>query len=343
MTPTGETVLAFRLSNESGASVEILTYGGIVRSLCVPALAGSAADVVLGFDQLEPYLKGHPYFGAIVGRIAGRVSGGRLLAGGRPWSVACNDPPNHLHGGKRGFDKRVWIPEVLHRDDGAPSLRLRHFSPDGEEGYPGNLEVAVTYTLAADNSLIFETEASADQETPLSLAQHSYFNLAGEGSGGVQGHEVRIFAGDFVPTDDAMTLLDRRERVWGTSADLKRQRPLGEVLPQLARSHGDLYLLRAPEEQPPVLPTLAATVFEPRSGRILVVSTTETCLQFYTGSGLDGTLVGKAGRPYGRHAGLCLECEGYPNATTVPGFGDILVRPGTPQRRTTVYQFPRPA
>ena len=337
--PSGDVVEAYTLSNDAGASAEILTLGGIVRTLCVPDREGRVSDVVLGFKDLGAYLAGHPYFGAVVGRIAGRVSGGNLSIDGRPYALACNDGPNHLHGGRCGFDKRLWTAAPVPGCRGGSTLRLSYSSPDGEEGYPGGIRVSVTYTMTAANEFVFETEALSDQATPLSLAQHSYFNIAGEGSGPVLGHEVQILSGEYVPADGLLTLSDRRERVSGRGVDLTRPRLLGEALPGLPKAHGDLYLLRSPGEAPPRVPSLAARVTEARSGRVLEVLTDESCLQLYTGVALDGRLVGKSGRPYGPHAGLCLECQGYPNASGVGGFGDILVRPGRPQRRRTVYAF----
>jgi len=337
--PSGETVEAHTLANDSGASVEILTYGGIVRSLRVPDREGRIDDVVLGFDRLEEYLAGHPYFGAIVGRIAGRVSGGRISIDGHNCALECNDGPNHLHGGRRGFDKRLWTAAPVRRRDGASLLRLSYRSPGGEEGYPGGVEVTAVYTLTATNEFIFETEAAADRATPVCLTHHSYFNLAGEGSGPVLGHEIRILAEEYVPTDGALTLLDHRERVRGTGADFTRARLLQDALPGLEGAHGDHYLLRANGAAAPREPTLAARVAEARTGRVLEVLTDDSSLQFYTGVALDSSMVGKSGRPYGPHAGLCLECQGYPNASSLVGFGDILVRPGRPQRRRTLYAF----
>lgn len=337
--PSGETVEAYTLANAAGASVQVLTYGGIVTSLRMPDRLGRLDDVVLGFDRLGPYLAGHPYFGAIVGRIAGRVSGGRLSVAGRDYALACNDRSNHLHGGHTGLDKRLWRANPAARRDGADSLRLTYRSPDGEEGYPGNIELAVTYTLTAACELIIDTVANADRSTPLSLAHHSYFNLAGEGSGSVAGHELQILAEACVPTDEAMTLSGRREALTGRPGDFTRPLRLGEAMPQLFQAHGDLYHLRAPFAMPPAAPTLAARVAEPQSGRVLEVSTDESCLQFYTGASLDGTLVGKSRRAYGPHAGLCLECQGYPDGASRPEFGDILLRPGVPQHRRTIYAF----
>lgn len=327
------------LASGTGASVEILNYGGIVRVLRVPDRNGRMADVVLGFDRLEPYLKRHPYFGAIIGRIAGRVSGGRLVIEGHEYLLARNDRGNHLHGGRVGLDQRLWQATPVSRPDGADSLRLTYRSPDGEEGYPATLDLAVTYTFTADQALIVETETKADRPTPACLAHHSYFNLGGEGSGSVADHEIQIVADACVPTDAAMTLSGRRESVAGSARDFRRPRLLGPVLPQLFEAHGDFYLLRAPAATAPAQPVFAARVVHATSGRTLDVSTNNPCLQFYTGSALDGTLTGKSGRVYGPHAGLCLECQGYPDGTSKPEFSDILVRPNFPQRRCTRYAF----
>ena len=310
-----------------------------MTSLRIPDSRGRIEDLVLGFNELGPYAAGHPHFGAIIGRIAGRVTGGRLWVEGQVYPLACNDRTNHLHGGWVGLDKRIWKAQPLSRADGDPSLRLSYSSPDGEEGYPGSVDIRVTYTLTSKGAFIVETEASSDRPTPVSLAHHSYFNLAGEGSGDVLGHDVQILAEEYVPTGDALTLSDRREQVGGSGADFRLPRRVKDALAELSGAHGDNYLLRGPGAPRPQGPTLAARVTENRSGRVLEVYTDESCLQFYTGVALDGTLTGKSGRPYGRHAGLCLECQGYPNATSVDTFGDILVRPDAPQRRLTIYAF----
>jgi len=336
---SGETVEAHALTNAAGASAQVLTYGGIVTSLCMPDRLGRMADVVLGYGSLGDYVDGTAYLGAIVGRVAGRVTGGLIPLEGGTLALAQNDGANHLHGGRRGLDRRVWGAKPRSLDDGSASLELTYTSPDGEEGYPGTVEIAVTYTLTAGNALVVESEASSDRATPLSLAHHSYFNLAGEGSGDIRGHELQVLADDFVPAGAGMALSDRRVPVAGRGADFRRARRIGEALPSLTKAHGDLYLLRAAGAPRPESPALAARVHERASGRVLEVFTDEDCLQFYTGVSLDGARPGKSGRPYGPHAGLCLECHGYPNATGRPGFGDILVVPGRPQRRRTVYAF----
>ena len=334
--PTGESVEKYTLTNFAGASLEVITYGGIVTALHVPDREGRMADVVLGFDNLDAYVAGHPYFGAIIGRIAGRVSGGLLTGNSQTYQLVCNQAPNHLHGGDVGFDKRVWAAEPVSRPDRADSLRLTYHSPDGEEGYPGNLDVAITYTLTANNEFIIESEATSDQVTPLSLANHSYFNLAGEGSGTIEDHTVQIFAEACVMTDDDMTISGQRQPVARTASDFREARRMGDALPHLFKSHGENYLLR-PSASKSV--TRIARVVDTSSGRTLEVSTNDCCLQFYTGVSLEGDLIGKSGRIYPQHGALCLECQGYPDGGSHPELGDILVQPGSTQRRTTIYAF----
>jgi len=334
--PDGKTVEVYTLANASGFSFQVITYGATVTSLRVPDRQGRLADVVLGFNTLADYLAPHPYFGALAGRVAGRVSGARFVLDGEEYKLAANDPPNHLHGGWTGFDRRLWSVAASN----ASSLRLTYCSPDGEEGYPGTVNVSVTYTATNDNALIMETEATTDRATPFNPTQHSYFNLAGEGSGTVAGHELQIHSETCAPTDEHMGLLGRYETVSGRGNDFRQPRRLADALPHLHKAHGDLYFLPRPEfGKNSATPRLAARVYEPVSGRMLTVSTTEDCLQFYTGVSLDGTLRGKSGQPYGAHAGLCLECEGYPDGANTPALGDIILRPGHPLRQTTIYAF----
>src|SRR5215469_9236772 len=319
--PDGREIEEFHFQNSHGLSAKVITYGGIITQLNVPDKRGKLADVVLGFDNLAQYLAGHPYFGCITGRVAGRLTRGTFSLDGRSYTLAINDPPNHLHGGNVGFDKRVWKPEVT--GNGAESkLRLSYFSPDGEEGYPGNATTQVTYSLSDQNEFVVDYEASADRATPLNLTSHSYFNLAGEGNGSVEDHELQIFADQYAPTDDSMTHLDVRKAVAGAGNDFSRPRQLGDMIPNLWKRHGDNYFVRGDARLKPV-----ATLTDPKSGRKMEIFSTAPCVQFYTGVSLDGTLQGKSGQPYTRHAGLCLECQGYPNGIKAPALGDIVLRP----------------
>ncbi len=329
--PEGGSVERYEASNGAGMSVGILTYGGIVQSLCVPDGTGRVSDVVLGFDALGDYLRGHPHFGAITGRVAGRITGGKFCIGDRDYALALNNGSNHLHGGFTGLDKRLWQA----KPEGA-KLVLRYRSPDGEEGYPGAVDLTVAYVLTGENELVITSEAVADQPTPVSLTNHSYFNLAGEGSGSVENHTVQILADEYVPTDEELTLSGRRENVEGRPNDLRHPRRLGDILHGLHLRHGDNYLL------PPAADgglREVARVSEPSSRRDLVVSSDEDCLQFYTGVFLDGSFTGKSGVPYRAHAGLCLECQGYPDGVMFPEFGPVLTVPEHPRHRTTVYRF----
>ena len=334
--PTGEEIHTYTLQSAGGLRARVITLGGIITHLFVPNRHGQLDDVVLGFDQLASYLVPHPFFGAIAGRVAGRISGGRFAIDGSTYKLECNDPPNHLHGGSNGFDKRVWDAAPVQREDGVASLRLSRVSPDREAGYPGKVSVSVTYTVTADNRLVVDVEATADRATPLSLTQHSYFNLAGEGSGTVGEHELQIFSSHVAGIDPAFTLVGRKQPVAGQPADLREPQRLGDVIPNLFDQHGDLYFI-----EPIQASKLrsAARLTEPVSGRMLTVNTTEDCLQFYTGVRLDGTLIGKSGRPYRQFGGLCLECEGYPDGANVPELGDIVLRPGQSRRQTTEYAF----
>jgi len=338
--PGGESIEAWTLWGSGGLEVEVINYGATITRLLAPDRNGRLADVVLGFRDLDSYLAGGACFGAIVGRVAGRITGGRFNLEGKTYQLALNDFPNHIHGGVQGFDKKVWTAIGSERQNGAPSLRLSYVSPDGEEGYPGKVEVAVTYTVTDSNILLVETEAVTDQPTPFSLTQHSYFNLAGEAAGSIADHELQIHSDEFVFTDERMTLLGRTGSVAGRSCDFRQSRRLGDAMPLLFQNHGDLYCVhREAWNNSGPRPVPIVRLVEPASGRVLEVSTTETHMQFYTGKALDGSLIGKSGVPYARHAGLCLECEGYPDGANTPGLGNIILRPGRTWRATTMYAF----
>lgn len=309
--------------------------GGIVTRMLVPGRDGLSADVVLGFDELQSYVAGRQYFGAITGRVAGRISGAAFTLDGRIYQLADNDAPNHLHGGVCGLDKRVWRARSVTRPDGAPSLRLNYFSPDAEEGYPGNVDIGVTYTVTHDNTFLIETEAISDQLTPLNLTHHSYFNLGGESHSPVADHLLTIFADEYAPAGEHMTLQGRLEPV-GSGNDFRSPRRLGEMIPLLFQQHGDLYALR--EGQAGEM-KVAVHCEDPISGRAMTVSTTNNYLQLYTGRFLDGSHIGKSGIAYGPFGGVCFECQGYPDAADVRLRNDILLQPGQAQRHATAYAF----
>lgn len=343
--PTGQPVEAWTLTGRGGLAIDVITLGGIVTRMLVPGRDGLCADVVLGFDELESYIAGHPYFGAITGRVAGRIAGAAFTLDDRIYKLADNDGPNHLHGGICGFDKRIWSAMPVTRPDDAPSLRLRYYSPDAEEGYPGNIDIGVTYTIAHDNTFLIETEAISDQVTLLNLTHHSYFNLGGESLSSIADHHLTIFADQFVPAGEHMRLQGRLEPV-GPGNDFRYPRRLGKTIPLLFQQHGDLYALR--EGQTGEM-KLAAHCEHPASGRVMTVSTTNNYLQLYTGRWLDGSYIGKSGVAYGPFAGLCLECEGYADAADTRLCNEILLQPGQVQRHATAYAFsvsteePKPA
>lgn len=338
--PGGETVEAWTLKSPGGLELEAITYGGIVTRLLVPDREGHLADVVLGFSDLGSYLAGHPYFGAITGRVAGRITGARFDLEGKTYNLARNDPPNHLHGGLSGFDKKIWTATPMDAPDGGCSVRFDYRSPDGEEGYPGTVDISVTYTLTSRNTFVIGTEAITDTPTPFNITHHSYFNLAGEASGSIADHALRIDADQYVVTDEHMTLLGRYASVVGQSNDFRGGQRLGAAIPQLFRNHGDLYRIRRPSADHPrheLVPT--ARLVDSGSGRALDISTTESHLQLYTSAALDGSLVGKSGVPYVRHAAVCLECHGYPDGANATSFCDNILRPELPHRHTTMYAF----
>lgn len=330
--PGGEDVELHTLHGGAGASLSFMTYGGIVTSLCVPDRVGRIADVVLGFDNLDSYVAGHPFFGAVTGRVAGRIPGARFTLEGKTCRLVQNDGPNHLHGGLRGLDKRMWKAEPNVRADGADSVRLTYHSPDGEEGYPGNAFFCLDYTLTQDNVFILESEVTTDRLTPVCLTHHSYFNLAGEGS--IFDHELTVHADRALVVDELLTPLGRSKSVAGTTADFSSPRRLGDAIPDLFARHGDCYVLPGGESL-----HLAARLDDPASGRTLSVSTNEHCLQLYTAAYLECLHPGKSGHPYLPFAGCCLECQGYSAGVEFPEFGSILVEPGQPQRRVTHYAF----
>ena len=327
-TSAGEDVHAYTLTNANGLRMRVLTLGGIVTHLEVPDRDGRLDDITLGLPTLEAYLAGHPYFGALVGRVAGRLPGGKFFAEGREVQLPTNDGDNHLHGGVHALDKKVWTAEPV----GENALRLRYRSPDGEEGYPGNVDIAVTYTLNDDNEWVLAYEAVTDKATPFSMTNHAYFNLAGENAGSIADHLVQIHAERYVPADKDFTLLDRVEPV--NTNDFRTPRRMGDALDGLAGKHGDNYML---SDEPGVRPV--ARVEDPKTGRVLTVTSDAPVLQFYTGVNLTGDDIGKSGRPYLPFSALCLECQGYPAGVNDSPIGSIMLHPGERYRQRTVYAF----
>ena len=332
--PDGRAVHVWTLTGRSGFALEVLTYGGIVRRLMVPDRDGAVDDVVLGYQDLDTYLSDPFFMGATVGRIAGRVGQGRISVEGQSYTLPINDGPNHLHGGPEALNTKLWDATLIARENGAASLLLTYCSPHGEQGYPGTVQLKVLYTVTSDNEFIFETFAEADRPTPISLTHHGYFNLSGEGNGSVLEHQCQIQSPQRLACDDAMGLRNRFETVEGSAADMRQAVRLGDVIPELWQQHGDLYRIDGPD----CLKTVAR-VSDPESGRVLNVSSANPYLQTYFGGALHADMIGKFGQGYQPFGGFCLECQGYPEASNVAGFGDILVRPGDVQHHTTIYAF----
>jgi aldose 1-epimerase len=338
-TAAGEDVVLYTLRNGRGVQAEITNYGGIVVALRAPDRRGQVADVALGFDRLDQYLERHPYFGAIIGRYGNRIAGGRFSIDEVEYTLARNNGDNHLHGGVRGFDKAVWQADAAPAADGRIVLRYR--SRDGEEGYPGNLDTTVTYTLTEESELRIEYEATTDKPTVVNLTNHSYFNLAGHGVGDVLGHEVMIDADRFTPVDAGLIPTGELRPVEGTPFDFRTPTPIGARIDapdeqlKFGRGYDHNFVLNGTAGQL----RLVARVIEPASGRVLEVLTTEPGMQFYTGNFLDGSVRGKGGRPYPRRSGFCLETQHFPDSPNKPQFPSTLLRPGERYQTTTVYRL----
>jgi aldose 1-epimerase len=333
----------FTLTNRAGLTVEITNYGGIVTALRVPDREGRIDDIVLGFDSVDEYLGPHPYFGGIIGRYGNRIARGRFQLDGREYVLACNDGPNHLHGGARGFDRVFWSATTRSSVDGS-SLVLRRTSEDGEEGYPGTLACEVTYTLTDADEFRIDYAAITDRPTIANLTHHSYFNLAGRQRGDVLDHRLFIDSDAFLPVDDSLIPTGEMRPVIQTPFDLREPRPIGRRInaadPQLARGKGyDHNFCLNRRSGDPSTPRLAARVVEPRTGRVMEIVTTEPGLQVYTGGALDGSVVGKGGRVYGRHAGLCLETQHFPDSPNQTAFPSVRLEPGQVYRSVTLYRF----
>jgi aldose 1-epimerase len=339
-TKEGTAVDLYTLTNRNGMVVKIATYGGIVTELRVPDRDGKLGDVVLGFDNLDQYLAPNPYFGALVGRVGNRIAKGRFTLDGRQYALATNDNNvNHLHGGRKGFDKVVWKADPPASDGQGAHLTLHYLSPDGEEGYPGNLNATVVYTLNDQNELAIDYTATTDKATPVNLTNHSYFNLAGEGSGDILGHVLELEADAYTPVDATLIPTGRIEPVKGTVFDFTTPTAIGARIDQVPGAppggYDHNYVLRS---QNGAL-ALAARVYEPKTGRVLEISTTQPGIQFYTGNFLDGTITGKSGVPYKQHAAFCLETQHYPDSVNHPNFPSAIVRPGETYHQVTVHKF----
>jgi aldose 1-epimerase len=336
--PDGAPVDIFTLRNAGGIEARLCNYGGIIVSLKAPDRAGNLADVTLGYDDLEGYLAANPFFGTLVGRYANRIAKARFTLEGVTYALAANNGPNALHGGLKGFDKVLW---QVARSAAAPdpTLELSYLSKDGEEGYPGNLNVKAVYRLTADNTLRLDFTASTDKTTVVNLTQHAYFNLAGAGD--ILGHQVYIDADRFTPVDDTLIPTGELRPVAGTPLDFRRPTAIGARIElddeQLKRGNGydHNFVLNHPAGRLDVV----ARVSEPATGRVLELLTTEPGLQLYTGNFLDGSIRGKGGQVYRRRSGLCLEAQHFPDSPNQPAFPSTVLKPGQVYRNTIAFRL----
>ena len=331
--PDGTAVSLYTLTNANGMVAKITDFGAIVTELHVLDRAGRLADVVLGFDSLAPYLNAHPYFGALIGRYGNRIAAGSFSLDGATHQLDINDGTNHLHGGVGGFHRVLWSA----RPD-ADGLSLHHRSVDGDQGYPGTLDVSVRYELNDDNELVMRCQAVTDRATPVNLTQHSYFNLAGNGD--ILAHEMMIRADTFTPIDSALIPTGHIAPVAGTPFDFRSARPIGERIAEhdLQLQHGAGYDHNFVLDKLPGRMGLAARVHDPASGRVLELLTEEPGVQFYSGNFLDGSLAGK-GRTYGYRSGFCLEPQHFPDAPNQPTFPSTILRPGEQYMTESRFRF----
>jgi len=338
--PDGGKAMLFHLVSPSGMEMDVTNYGGIITRWTAPDRDGNYEDIVLGYDNLDGYLKETPYFGAIIGRYGNRIGAGRFALDGETYTLATNNDANHLHGGIVGFDKVLWGAEPFTEGD-TVGIVFTYTSPDGEEGYPGNLSVMVTYRLLPDNKVEFTYEAMTDKATPVNLTQHSYFNLAGPSSDTILDHELMITADRFTPIDSGLIPTGELQAVGGTPFDFTSATAIGSRIDaddeQIAFGLGydHNWVLNDGSDTM----KLAARVHEPTSGRIMEVHTEEPGLQFYAGNFLDGTITGKGGNVYEYRSGFCLETQHFPDSPNKPDFPSTILRPGDTYATRTVYAF----
>jgi len=335
-TPDGEEVTLYTLTNAHGLRATVIEYGAILVSLEVPDRDGKPADIALGFDDLDSYVKRNPLFGAVVGRYANRIAGARFKLDGAERHITANAGKNHIHGGgNKRFDKVVWKGSAYQSDTEA-GVRLNHASPDGEEGFPGNLNCTVTYSLTDDNELKIAYTATTDKPTIINLTNHSYFNLAGAGNGDVLDHEITINAPWYTPAGEGLIPTGEIHSVKDTPLDFTEPRRIGERIAQLTETRGydHNYVLNSSYGSA----VLAARVYEPTSGRLMEVYTTEPGMQLYTANGMRNVR-GKAGQVYGDHYGFCLETQHFPDSPNKPHFPSTVLRPGRKFESMTTFRF----
>ena len=340
-TADGRAVDLYTLTNRHGLAAKVMTYGAILTSLQAPDRNGRFDEVTLGLETLDDYLAGHPHLGAIAGRVANRIAAGRFTLDGVDYQLAVNRPPSHLHGGVNGFDKALWQ-RVEPAPGPAPgraaagsAVALTYLSPDGDQGYPGNLATTITYCVTDDNELRIEYEATADRATPINLTNHAYWNLGGAGSGDVLGHELQLAADHYLPVDEASIPTGEIRPVRGTPMDFTVAATIGARIDEVAPGYDLCFVLLTGSG---TAPARAATVHHPATGRTMHVHTTEPGVQLYTANFL-ADVKGRAGHVFGRHHGLCLECQHFPDSVNHHNFPTTILQPGQTYRQITVHHF----
>ncbi len=338
--PDGRQVELYTLRNNQGAAAKIINYGAIIVSLTMPDRTGKIEDIVLGFDRLDEYLKDNPYFGCIAGRFANRIAKGKFSIDGTEYQLTINNGANHLHGGLVGFDQVLWNAQPVLQES-ASGLKLSYHSPDGEQGYPGNLDVTVTYLLTDQNELEIDYLAKTDKPTICNLTHHSYFNLSGDPSGTILGHELMIAADGYTPVDEGLIPTGEIADVTGTPMDFRQPKRIGQDIEtdfaQLKFGGGYDHNWILNDFDGTV--KKAASLYDPASGRFMDIFTDQPGLQFYSGNFLDGSRTGKNQIGYPFRSGLCLEAQKFPDAPNKPHFPPVLLRPGETYRQKTIYRF----
>jgi len=337
-----DSIKLFTLKNENGMTVKVTNYGAIITSIVVPDRDGKMADVALGYNRVEDYINAvdKPYFGAVVGRYGNRIANGEFTLNGETYSLLKNNGANHLHGGAVGFDKVVWDADF---NPSKNTVSLRYVAKDKEEGYPGNLQLRVSYTLTNNNAIVVNYHATTDKATPINVTQHTYFNLKGEGQGTILDHELMLNAKKFTPVDESLIPTGKMPRVMGTPFDFTTAKAIGRDIGQeneqlrfgLGYDHN--WILDKSGKKDEL--TLAAQVHEPSSGRVMEIHTTEPGIQFYCGNFLDGRLKGKSGKPYIHRGGFCLETQHFPDSPNQPNFPSAILKPGEAFQSQTVFKF----
>jgi len=333
--PDGRDVHLFTLTNSSGMRVSLTDYGALTVSVEVPDKDGNLSDVTLGYDTLEGWLGNTSYFGATVGRYANRIAKGKFTLDGQAYTLATNNGENHLHGGIKGFDKCLWNAEPVETPD-AVGVTFTRTSPDGEEGYPGNLQVTALYTLTNDNEFKAEFAATTDKPTIVNMAHHTYWNLRGPANGDILGHELMLNADKYTPVDEGLIPTGELKAVAGTPMDFTTAKPIGKEIAQVPGGYDHNFVLNAYE---PGKVRLAARVTEPTTGRVMEIHTDQPGIQFYSGNFLDGTVTGKKGVAYRKHDGFCLETQHFPDSPNQPDWPTVTLKPGETYKHVMIHKF----